>query len=195
MFITWCLIVGVLLIVIGLTDTLRQELPVSAAALYLLAGYLLGPEVYGLLNLRLADDARLLERVSEGAVLISLFAVGLRLRAPLGDRLWRTPLLMASVAMVLTIGMLVGIGVGLGLSLGGAVLLAAVLAPTDPVLASEVQVQHSLDRERFEHPHGCQRVRDVGVRVADDADPHFAAPRVPAHDVARLQRRCQQLVD
>jgi NhaP-type Na+/H+ or K+/H+ antiporter len=149
MFITWCLIVGVLLIVIGLTDTLRQELPVSAAALYLLAGYLLGPEVYGLLNLRLADDARLLERVSEGAVLISLFAVGLRLRAPLGDRLWRTPLLMASVAMVLTIGMLVGIGVGLGLSLGGAVLLAAVLAPTDPVLASEVQVQHSLDRDRL----------------------------------------------
>ena len=61
MFIAWCVIVGVLLIVIGLTDTLRQELPVSASALYLLAGYVLGPEMYGLLNLRLADDAVLVE--------------------------------------------------------------------------------------------------------------------------------------
>jgi sodium/hydrogen antiporter len=149
MFITWCLIIGVLLVVIGLTDTLRQELPFSSSALYLVAGYLLGPDVYGLLDLRLSEHARLLERVTEAAVLISLFAVGLRLRAPLRDPLWRTPALLASVAMVLTIGMLVGVGVGLGLSLGAALLLAAVLAPTDPVLASDVQVQHAQDRDRL----------------------------------------------
>jgi len=149
MFITWCLIVGVLLIVVGLTDTLRRELPVSTSAIYVLAGYLLGPEAFGLLDLRLARDAVLLERLSEAAVLVSLFAVGLRLRAPLTDRIWRTPFLMATLAMVLTIGMLVGLGLGLGLSLGSAVLLGAVLAPTDPVLASEVQVQHSHDRDRL----------------------------------------------
>jgi NhaP-type Na+/H+ or K+/H+ antiporter len=149
MFITWCLIVGVLLIVIGLTDTWRQELPVSTSAIYLLAGYLLGPDAYGLLDLRLTFHAHLLERLSEAAVLVSLFAVGLRLRAPLSDRIWRTPLVMATLAMFLTIGMLVGVGLGLGLSLGSAVLLGAVLAPTDPVLASEVQVQHSLDRDRL----------------------------------------------
>lgn len=149
MFITWCLIVGVLLIVIGLTDTLRRELPVSTSAIYVLAGYLLGPEAFGLLDLRLARDSQLLERLSEAAVLVSLFAVGLRLRAPLNDRIWRTPFLMATLAMVLTIGMLVGLGLGLGLSLGSAVLLGAVLAPTDPVLASEVQVQHSHDRDRL----------------------------------------------
>lgn len=149
MFITWCLIIGVLLVVIGLTDTLRQELPFSSSALYMVAGYLLGPDIYGLLDLGLTEHARLLERLTEAAVLISLFAVGLRLRAPLGDPLWRTPVLLASVAMVLTIGMLVGVGVGLGLSLGGALLMAAVLAPTDPVLASDVQVQHAQDRDRL----------------------------------------------
>jgi NhaP-type Na+/H+ or K+/H+ antiporter len=149
MFIAWCVIVGVLLIVIGLTDTLRQELPVSASALYLLAGYVLGPEMYGLLNLRLADDAVLVERLTEAAVLISLFAVGLRLRAPLRDPLWRAPMLLATVAMVITAAVMTGLGVWLGLSLGSAVLLAAVLAPTDPVLASEVQVQHTLDRDRL----------------------------------------------
>ncbi|CAG0945995.1 K(+)/H(+) antiporter NhaP [Gammaproteobacteria bacterium] len=149
MFVVWCLIIGVLLVVIGLTDTWRQQLPFSTSALYLLAGYLLGPEMVGLLDLRLSDNAVLLERLAEAAVLISLFAVGLRLRAPLDDPLWKTPLLLATVAMVLTIGAMVGIGLVLGLSLGSAVLLGAVLAPTDPVLASEVQVQHSEDRDRL----------------------------------------------
>lgn len=148
-FVIWCLIVGVLLISVGLTDTLRQELPVCASAIYLLAGYLLGPEVSGLLNLRLTTNAVLLERLAEAAVLISLFAVGLRLRARLRDPLWHTPLLLATVAMVITVGLMTGLGLSLGLSLGSAVLLAAVLAPTDPVLASEVQVQHEADRDRL----------------------------------------------
>ncbi len=147
MFITWCVIIGLLLIAIGLTDTLRQQLPVSASALYLLAGYLLGPETFGLLNLRLGNHAMLVERLTEAAVLISLFAVGLRLRTPLRDPLWRTPLLLATLGMVITIVLMTGVGLGLGMSLGAALLMAAVLAPTDPVLASEVQVQHSLDRD------------------------------------------------
>ena len=147
-FVTWCLILGVLLVVVGLTDTVRQRLPFSTSALYLLAGYLLGPEAWGLLRLDLRDDAVLLERLTEAAVVVSLFAVGLRLRAGLRDRLWRGPLLLATLTMVLTIALLVGVGWSLGLSLGAAVLLAAVLAPTDPVLASDVQVEHALDRDR-----------------------------------------------
>ena len=89
MFVTWCLIIGLLLLVVGLTDTLRQPLPIGTSALYLGAGYLLGPEVYNLLHLNLADDAVLLERLAEGAVLISLFAVGLRLRSAFRDPIWR----------------------------------------------------------------------------------------------------------
>jgi sodium/hydrogen antiporter len=50
--------------------------------------------------------------------------------------------------MVLTICAVTLIGTTLlGLSLGAAVLLGAVLAPTDPVLASEVQVRSSTDRD------------------------------------------------
>jgi NhaP-type Na+/H+ or K+/H+ antiporter len=37
---------------------------------------------------------------------------------------------------------------GLGLPLGAAILLGAIIAPTDPVLASDVQVTHTLDRDR-----------------------------------------------
>ena len=148
-FIAWCLIVGVLLIVIGITDTWRQNMPFSTSALYLGAGWLLGPQGLGFLQLSLVDDAVLLERLAEGAVLVSLFAVGLRLRVPLSDPLWRTPLLLATVAMVLTIALLTGVAMAMGFTLGAAVLIAAVLAPTDPVLASEVQVEHARDRDRL----------------------------------------------
>ncbi|MBC8058769.1 MAG: cation:proton antiporter [Rhizobiales bacterium] len=148
LFVTWCLIVGLLLVAVGLTDTVRQQLPFSTSALYLVAGYLLGPEVFGLLTLRLVDDAVLLERLTEAAVVISLFAVGLRLRAGFGSGLWHAPFRLATLTMVVTITLLTGVGLVLGLSLGVAVLLAAVLAPTDPVLASDVQLEHALDRDR-----------------------------------------------
>jgi NhaP-type Na+/H+ or K+/H+ antiporter len=149
MLTTWCLVIGVLLIGMGLTDTVRRDLPFSSAALYLLAGWLIGPQAAGLLHLDLFADAQLLETLTEVAVLISLFAVGLRLRVRLTDRLWLTPLLLATVAMVLTIAALAVVGVWLGLSLGTALLLAAVLAPTDPVLASDVQVENPGDRDRL----------------------------------------------
>jgi NhaP-type Na+/H+ or K+/H+ antiporter len=149
MLTAWCLVIGVLLIGMGLTDTLRRGLPFSASALYLLAGWLIGPHGGGLLQLDLLRDARLLETVTEVAVLISLFAVGLRLRVRLTDRLWLPPLLLATVAMVLTIGGLVAVGSVLGVSIGAALLLAAVLAPTDPVLASDVQVDNPGDRDRL----------------------------------------------
>lgn len=149
MLTTWCVVIGLLLIGMGLTDTMRRDLPLSSAALYLLAGWLIGPQVWGLLHLDLFADARLIEMLTEAAVLISLFAVGLRLRVRLTNRLWLTPVLLASVAMLLTIGALAAVGYGLGLSLGAALLLAAVLAPTDPVLASDVQVENPGDRDRL----------------------------------------------
>jgi NhaP-type Na+/H+ or K+/H+ antiporter len=145
----WFLIVGLLLILIGLTDTWRRELPISAAALYLIVGHLLGPEVAGLIDLSLQRDAALIERLTEAAVLVSLFAVGLRLRAPLNDRIWHVPVLMATLTMLATIALLCAGGVALGLALGPALLLAAALAPTDPVLASDVQVDHERDRDRL----------------------------------------------
>ena len=147
MFSTWCLICGALLIAVGMSDTWRQNLPFSTSAIYLVAGWLLGPQMSGLLLLRLDADARLLERLSEAAVLISLFAVGLRLNVGMTHRLWRAPVLLATLGMGLTIGAMWLFGLALGLGAGMALLLAAVLAPTDPVLASDVQLEHPQDRD------------------------------------------------
>jgi len=52
--------------------------------------------------------------------------------------------------MTLTVALIAAAGVlGLGLPLGAAILLGAILAPTDPVLASAVQVESSGDRDRL----------------------------------------------
>ena len=60
------------------------------------------------------------------------------------------PVRLATIAMVLTVGMVAIVGwVGLGLSLGASILLGAALAPTDPVLASDVQVANPEDRDHL----------------------------------------------
>jgi len=47
-------------------------------------------------------------------------------------------------------GLIAAVGVwGLGLSLGAAVLLGAILAPTDPVLASGVQAEPGAEPDRL----------------------------------------------
>ena len=149
-FAFWALAIGALLIVMVLSGTLLKRLPLTAAMLYLAAGISLGPAGGAVLTLDPLGDSALLERVSEVAVLISLFSVGLKLGLPLSNPHWLLPLRLAFVSVTLTVALIATVGVlGLGLPLGAAVLLGAILAPTDPVLATNVQVESSLDRDRL----------------------------------------------
>lgn len=135
----WSLFVGALLVTMVLAGTLLGRLPLSSAMVYLALGWLLGPQGVDVLRPDPLAHAHLLERLAEGALLISLFAVGLRLGVPLSDRRWRLPLRLAFVSMATMVAMVTAVGVWmLALPLGAAVLLGAILAPTDPVLASGV---------------------------------------------------------
>ena len=143
-------VVGLLLIVVTMTSSFISRLPLSAAMLYLAVGAAIGPAGLGLLVLDPLGDAGLIERLTEIAVLISLFTAGLKLEMPLRDRRWRIPVQLATVSMVLTVGAITALGFWvLDLPLGAAVLLGAILAPTDPVLASDVQVSDPGDRDRL----------------------------------------------
>ena len=145
-----CIIVGTLLIAKTLVGSFLSRLPLSAAMVYLGVGVAMSPLGFGLIRLDALKDVVLLERLTEIAVLISLFTSGLKLELPLKDRRWRIPLQLASVSMVVTVGAITAVGVFLmGLSLGASVLLGAILAPTDPVLASDVQVANPGDRDRL----------------------------------------------
>ncbi len=144
------IVVGVLLIVMTMGSSFIARLPLSAAMLYLVVGVGIGPDGLGLLTLDPLVDAGLLERLTEIAVLISLFTAGMKLEMPLRDRRWRIPLQLASLSMLLTVAAITALGVWvMGLSLGASVLLGAILAPTDPVLASDVQVSDPGDRDRL----------------------------------------------
>lgn len=146
----WALVIGMLLITMALSGTSLKRLPLSTAMLYLAVGFGLGPAGLGLMSPDPTNWSVVLERVAEAAVLISLFAVGLKLGLPLSDRGWRLPARLAIVSMTITVALVAAIGVlGLGLSLGAAILLGAILAPTDPVLASDVQVLEASDRDRL----------------------------------------------
>ena len=148
-FSIWCVVVGGVLVIMALTGTVLKRLPVSAAMIYLAVGFALGPAGVGLLRVDPVADAEFLEHLTEIAVIVSLFTAGLKLRVPLTDRQWWFPARLAVVSMAATVGVVAGFGVFvLGLPVGAAVLLGAVLAPTDPVLASDVQVREVGDRDR-----------------------------------------------
>lgn len=90
------------------------------------------------------------ELASELAVIIALFGTGIRIDRALGWTKWTPTFRLLAIAMPLCI-LAVAIGGWIsGMTLAGAVLLAAVLAPTDPVLAADVQVGPPL--EGGEHP-------------------------------------------
>lgn len=149
-FTHWYLLAGGLLIFMALAGSVLRRLPLTTAIVYLAVGLALGSAGLGLLAVDPVGDAALVERVSELAVLVSLFTAGLKLRSPLGEGRWRLPARLALGAMAITIGLIALAGVvGLGLPLGAAILLGAILAPTDPVLASDVQVEHPGDRDRL----------------------------------------------
>jgi NhaP-type Na+/H+ or K+/H+ antiporter len=88
-----------------------------------------------------------IEQVTQFAVLLALMGVGLaldrplRLRHPRDWRRWSATWRLLLAAMPLSIGGVWLLGWwGLGLAPATALLLGAVLAPTDPVLAGDVQV-------------------------------------------------------
>lgn len=100
------------------------------------------------------EHLHLIERLSEFVVIVSLMGAGLKIDRMIGWGRWIVTWRLLGIAMPLTILGLAGLATALlGLGAAAAVLLAAALAPTDPVLASDVQVgppqQGQEDEMRF----------------------------------------------
>ena len=146
----WFAIGGSLLVLMALSGSVLSNKPISTAMVYLTAGVVAGPLVLGLSAPAWEDQAVLLEHLTEVIVLLSLFTSGLKMSVGLRERRWLPPLRLALVSMVATVLLVTAAGVWLlGLPLGVAVLLGGILAPTDPVLATEVQLESLEDRDRL----------------------------------------------
>ena len=148
---TWSLLIGAVLLVAALGKGPLKRIPVSLPFLYLLTGIAIGPWGLKLLDIDVFDNTKLVETLTEIAVVISLLSAGLKLD-PSWRHMLRTPIPLATGTMLLTIAAVTAIGVYfLGLPLGAAILLGAIIAPTDPVLAGEVQVKHHNDTDQLRY--------------------------------------------
>lgn len=149
-FSEWCLVLGALALVSAVGSAHLRRLPLSEPLIFLVAGLALGS--VGGVSLNLADNAHWLERVAEVVVIVSLFVGGLKLRLPLGHRAWRAAYRLAGPAMLLCIAGIALAGAWLlGLTPATALLLGAILAPTDPVLADEFAVSDARDQDRLRY--------------------------------------------
>ncbi len=142
------ILLGTVLLALTLAARAVGRLPLTPAVLYLAVGWLAGWALSAPTPEELRQHAATATIAIEAAVLISLLAVGLRLRVPPRLAAWRVALLMAGPGMVVAIVAAAVAAVWLlGLPWPAALLLAAILAPTDPVLASEVQIHSDEDRD------------------------------------------------
>lgn len=144
------LIIGTLLITMAISESLLKRLPLTTSMLYLIVGLLLGPFLAGMIRVDPIEHSTVLERLTEVSVIISLFTAGLKLRLSFSDPWWKLPIRLALLSMIATVALVTLVGLFLlKLPLGAAVLLGAILAPTDPVLASDVQIEEPWDIERL----------------------------------------------
>ncbi|MBE2315878.1 cation:proton antiporter [Solirubrobacter sp. CPCC 204708] len=125
----------------------------SASLIYLGLGVLAAVvmQVLDLPRLEPVEKSSLFEKAAELAVIVALFGTGLKLERELKAAAWQHVGRLLLVAMPLTIGLVALFGSQMmGLSLGAAIVLAATLAPTDPVLAGDVGVGPPGDEEERE---------------------------------------------
>ncbi|HEY0149720.1 MAG TPA: cation:proton antiporter [Allosphingosinicella sp.] len=107
-------------------------------------------------------EPRIWELTSELAVIVALFGTGLRIDNLTSYTRWRPTVRLLAIGMPLTIVAVALLGWLLaGMTLAGALLLGAVLAPTDPVLAGDVQV--GPPTEGGEHPVRFSLTAEAGL--------------------------------
>lgn len=151
-YVGWLAISGCLLAVLSLLSGYVRRLPISSSLVYLAFGFLLGPHGLGWIELRLASGSLWFERLTECAVVTALFISGLKLRLPPTHQAWAAAYRLAGPVMVLCIaGVAAMLHWALGLSPPTSLLLGAVLAPTDPVLAGAVSVSDAAERDRVKY--------------------------------------------
>ena len=153
----WFILIGCLMLARGLAATTLARLPVTSAIVYLGVGLALGPAFFGVFAVDPFAEAGMLEVMTELAVLISLFSAGVKMPVPFSLARWAPSLRLAWLSMSISVGLMAAFGtLVLGLPLGAAVLLGAILAPTDPVLATDVQVRHAGDRDKLRFALTCE---------------------------------------
>ncbi|WP_417307683.1 cation:proton antiporter [Devosia sp.] len=135
-------VLGAVILLTAWLPMILKELPLSLPIACIAIGIAvqLSP-VASIVAANPLESRALTERLTEFVVIIALMGAGLKLERPFSLRGWGVTWRLLAIAMPLSIAATAFLGWwGLGLGLPAALLLGAALAPTDPVLASDVQV-------------------------------------------------------
>jgi NhaP-type Na+/H+ or K+/H+ antiporter len=147
-------VLGGLLVLGSLLSGLARRSMLSLAAVFVLAGFLLGDGATGVLHFRASSG--FVTDLATIALIVILFRDGLEVEGELLQRHWQLPLRKLAIGMPITAVVVTLLARALiGLSWTEAFLLGALLSPTDPVLSSGVVtdprvprvIRHSLNLE------------------------------------------------
>ena len=148
------LALGGLLVLGALLSGLARRTVVSLTAVFVVAGFILGPGVTGVL--KLDPNSPFVSELATVALIVILFRDGLEVDGELLQSHWHLPFRKLVLAMPIT-AVIVTAGTKLltGLSWTESFLVGALLSPTDPVLSSSVVtnprvpavIRHSLNLE------------------------------------------------
>ena len=151
-FLVWMGFIGALLLLMALSSAYLRRLPITTSAIYLALGLVVSPIGLGLIEVNFVEWRVWFEHLTEIAVIVSLFIGGLKLRLPLHNHAWFAAYRLAAPVMVACIaGVAAFSHYVFGFDWATAFLLGAVLAPTDPVLASTVSVNDAADHDRMRY--------------------------------------------
>lgn len=141
-YITILIVIGLAALGMAWMPAFTKATKISYSILYVAAGAVLYALAGGFLPLPdPISENTITVRFTEIIILVSLMGSGLKIDRPFSFKNWRVPLRLVSITMLLSIAAVTALGYyWLGFGLAAAALLGAVLAPTDPVLAADVQV-------------------------------------------------------
>jgi NhaP-type Na+/H+ or K+/H+ antiporter len=142
-------LIGVAALGMAWMPAISERTKISYSIIYVLLGIV----IYGLLNILPTPDPVVKQKetlhLTELVVIISLMGTGLKIDQPFSFKSWAAPFRLVSITMLLCIGISAYLAHRfLGFDWPSALLLGAVLAPTDPVLASDVQVGPPLEKSK-----------------------------------------------
>ncbi|MGI5216193.1 cation:proton antiporter [Plantactinospora sp. CA-290183] len=144
-------LVGLGALLAGILPRVLERRPLSMPIAFLGLGMLVFLLPLGLPEPDPLRHDKIATQLTEIGVIVALMGAGLKIDRPLGWRSWSSTWRLLAIAMPLCIAAVAVLGWWwVGLAPAAALLLAAALAPTDPVLASDVQVGEPTDVEDSE---------------------------------------------
>ena len=163
--------IGVVLLGVAILPRFAADRAISLPIIFVAYGMLVFGLPVGLPPPDPLEQGVVTERLAEFGVIIALMAVGLKIDRPPGLREWHSTWRLLAITMPLSIAGVAVLGWStLGFLAPTAILFGACLAPTDPVLASEVEVEDAGEgEEEVLHEHESGGKDEVRFALSSEA--------------------------